>query len=79
MVAKSVPMTCECKLDNFYVRYYSVQYKQIKELLGKRRKDWISMAGTPGIDKSVFYLYEFNRYRQNFRTDGYLSNMLMFL
>lgn len=62
---RNVPQTYQYLRENIFVRecyltYYTRLLKQIKE------KPYITVTGTPGIGKSVFYLYFFQRYREEF-------------
>jgi hypothetical protein len=63
-VPKNVPQSFEFPGDKFYVRdCYEAYYQQIMGLLGRYK--YISVTGTPGIGKSMFYLYFFTRYRSD--------------
>jgi hypothetical protein len=50
--------------DTIYVRecYHTYYVKIMDELLGKSNYYFISVTGTPGIGKSMFYLYFLKRY-----------------
>jgi hypothetical protein len=62
-VEHQLPMTINYKKDKFYVREcYPKYYDFITSALN--RKDYISLTGTPGIGKSIFYIYFFQRYRR---------------
>ena len=51
--------------DKFYIRACYNKYYDIimDELFGKLNYRYISVTGTPGIGKSIFYFYFLNRYR----------------
>jgi hypothetical protein len=51
--------------DKFYIRSCYDQYypKIMKELFGKMDYFFVSVTGTPGIGKSIFYLYFLHRYQ----------------
>ncbi|KAJ3270982.1 hypothetical protein HDV01_007132, partial [Terramyces sp. JEL0728] len=60
---KNLPMSYEFEGESFYVRdCYDKYYQDIIKIL--QRKKYISLTGTPGIGKSVFYIYFFQRYRK---------------
>jgi hypothetical protein len=66
-VPEGVRMAFEYSGSEFFVREcYPVYYGQIQELLFSRGMKYISVTGTPGIGKSVFYLYVFNRVRTDY-------------
>ena len=61
---KELPQCFPCHLEQFYIRdcypdYYDYVVESIQE--GKR---YIVVTGTPGIGKSVFYLYFFLKYKE---------------
>jgi hypothetical protein len=63
-VQYQLPMSYEFLETKFYVRNcYDEYYQLIKNLLLNPRMKYISLTGTPGIGKSIFYLYFFQRYR----------------
>jgi hypothetical protein len=69
---EGVPQSCPFVGSSIYVREcYDKYYKMILELL--ERKQYISVTGTPGIGKSAFYLYFFQRYRQEHQDDAVLT------
>ena len=64
-VQYQLPMSYEFLESNFYVRgCYSEYYNHIMKLLLNPRMKYVSLTGTPGIGKSIFYLYFFQRYRR---------------
>ena len=70
-----LPMCHKHQGDRFYVRNcYSEYYKTIASLFnGTARdsiqKDYLTVTGTPGIGKSIFYIYFFQRWmRENPRS-----------
>lgn len=66
-VPEGLPMAFKYESLVYYVRdCYATYYAQIKELLGNPGKDYISVTGTPGIGKSIFYLYVFSKYREEY-------------
>jgi hypothetical protein len=64
-VPRGAPLEDSYDNDKFYVRAcYNTYYHEIMDnLFGKRDYFYISVTGTPGIGKSMFYLYFLNRYR----------------
>ena len=64
-VQYQLPMSYEFLESKFYVRNcYEEYYNHIMKLLLNPRMKYISLTGTPGIGKSIFYLYFFQRYRR---------------
>ncbi|CAK5181390.1 unnamed protein product [Aphanomyces euteiches] len=64
-VTINLPTSFKYSAEKFYVREcYKSYYDQVIELL--RKKDYISVTGTPGIGKSIFYDYFFSRYRSEY-------------
>ena len=64
-VQYQLPMPYEFLESTFYVRdCYPKYYDLVKDLLANPRTDYISLTGTPGIGKSIFYVYFFQRYRK---------------
>ena len=62
-VNKSLPFAIGIKTSNFFVRdCYKEYFKLINEIMPVKF-DYITICGTPGIGKSVFYNYFFRRYR----------------
>jgi hypothetical protein len=60
-----LPMTNLLRRKKFFVRAcYEKYYTEIMDLLGDEDRSYITVTGTPGIGKSVFYLYFFKRYRR---------------
>ncbi len=60
-----LPMSQALEGELYYVREsYPVYYEYIVTLLYSAKKNIITLSGTPGIGKSVFYLYFFQRYRK---------------
>lgn len=65
-VPKRVPMAFTYRQTQYYIREsYVAYYKQIQELI-EGEMPWISVTGTPGIGKSVFYFYVFERMRKEY-------------
>ena len=63
-VQYQLPMSYEFLESKFYVRNcYEEYYNHIMNLLMNPRMKYISLTGTPGIGKSIFYLYFFQRFR----------------
>jgi hypothetical protein len=65
-VPEGAPQSVKYRSDKFYVRScYHEYYQQIKDLLLCESSDkrYLSVTGTSGIGKSIFYLYFLNRYR----------------
>lgn len=59
----NLPMTTEYAGQTFYVRdCYPEFYNAVLENF-KRKIRYVSVTGTPGIGKSIFYLYFFHRFR----------------
>jgi hypothetical protein len=50
-----------------YPEYYNLLQAELEEYR------WISVTGTPGIGKSLFYLYTFKRYREENRDKRVLT------
>lgn len=72
IIAKSsdLPMADEHAKNEFFVRdCFPVYYSYLVDNLDSGRR-YVSVTGTPGIGKSVFYIYFFNRFRAEnpFRT-----------
>ena len=66
-VPEGIPMAFEYENPLYFVREcYPLYYDQIRELLDFRRMKYISVTGTPGTGKSIFYLYVFNRFRKEY-------------
>jgi hypothetical protein len=66
-VQYQLPMSYAYKKLTFYVRdCYPQYYNYIVGILGKDEYDYISLTGTPGIGKSIFYVYFFQRYRKEY-------------
>ena len=64
-VEYQLPMSYEFLESKFYVRNcYEEYYQHIMNLLRNPRMKYISLTGTPGIGKSIFYVYFFQRYRR---------------
>jgi predicted ATP-dependent serine protease len=72
---RDAPQTFLYKADTIYVRecYHTYYDKIIDELLGKLDYYFISVTGTPGIGKSIFYLYFIKRYLSENHIQIYLS------
>jgi hypothetical protein len=65
MVQQKLPMSLEFLESTFYVRScYEEYYQLVMELLLKPRMNYITLTGTPGIGKSIFYIYFFQRYQR---------------
>lgn len=63
-VREGLPMSFPFTSDKIYVREcYHVYYDLILQCLADDKIWFISITGTPGIGKSVFYLYFFEKYR----------------
>ena len=66
LVAVGAPQSYSYSSSKFYVRScYEKYYELITELLDRpypEKINYISVTGTPGIGKSVFYFYFINRY-----------------
>lgn len=63
-VAYDLPMAYNYLLESFYIRAcYLLYYDLISNILDSGKR-YISVTGTPGIGKSVFYLYFFHRFRR---------------
>ena len=62
-----LPMSYDYLESKFYVRKcYSEYYDYIESLLSNQKVKYVSLTGTLGIGKSIFYLYFFQRYwREN--------------
>lgn len=61
--SEKLPMTDPLGQDNFFVRScYPVYYDIIMECFRSGKYDFISVTGSPGIGKSVFYIYFFKRF-----------------
>ncbi|CAK4650434.1 unnamed protein product, partial [Aphanomyces euteiches] len=61
-VTVDLPTAFKYRAEEYYVRKaYSSYYVRVIELL--QTYDYISVTGTPGIGKSIFYDYFFSRYR----------------
>ena len=65
-----LPMIFPYTKDEFYIRKsYPKYYKHILsyfEREGQQKVHYITISGTPGIGKSVFYMYVFKRMRKEF-------------
>jgi hypothetical protein len=63
-VPLSIPQAFDYKGRNFYIRSCYDKYYNIimDKLFGKSDYSYISVTGTPGIGKSMFYMYFLNRY-----------------
>jgi hypothetical protein len=74
-VPNDVPQSFKYKQNAFYIRScYHVYYEQIiQNLYGIDDFDFISVTGTPGIGKSLFYLYFLNRYRADHPAENVLT------
>ena len=60
-----LPMAFRFSRDKFYVRAcYPLYFEIIMATLAADDFDLLSVTGTPGIGKSVFYIYFFQRYRE---------------
>ena len=60
-----LPMTLPVPRENFFIRAcYPVYYNLLMQCLTHGKYDFVSVTGTPGIGKSVFYVYVFDRYRR---------------
>jgi hypothetical protein len=67
LVQDQLPMSYEFLESKFYVRNcYEEYYQLVMKLLLNPRMDYISLTGTPGIGKSIFYLYFFQRFRNEY-------------
>jgi hypothetical protein len=65
IVAHDPPLSSECAESKFYIRAcYEVYYDLIIACLSSSERDLLTVVGTPGIGKSLFYVYVFNRIRQ---------------
>jgi hypothetical protein len=64
-VPPGIPQAFSYKGNKLYIRSCYGQYYDIimDELFFKSDYSYISVTGTPGIGKSMFYMYFFNRYR----------------
>ncbi|KAH9122898.1 hypothetical protein LEN26_010059 [Aphanomyces euteiches] len=61
-VTVDLPTAFKYRAEEYYVRKaYSSYYVRVLELLQTYK--YISVTGTPGIGKSIFYDYFFSRYR----------------
>lgn len=61
-----IPMTHEYHGDRFYIREcYDEYYECILNILDSGRRV-VTLTGTPGIGKSMFYYYFFERFRNEF-------------
>lgn len=61
----TLPMSYPYKKDCFYVREcYIRYYDYIMETFKSTDIEFITLTGTPGIGKSIFYLYFFHRFRR---------------
>ena len=60
---QELPQCYRCKLEKFYIRdCYPDYYDYVVESM-EEGKCYIVVTGTPGIGKSVFYLYFFEKYK----------------
>ena len=58
---QELPQCYRCKLEKFYIRdCYPDYYDYVVESM-EEGKCYIVVTGTPGTDKSVFYLYFFEK------------------
>ncbi|KAJ3268283.1 hypothetical protein HDV01_003214 [Terramyces sp. JEL0728] len=65
VVEYQLPMSYKFLESAFYVRdCYPEYYEYITTTLANPRVDYISLTGTPGIGKSILYLYFFQRFRK---------------
>lgn len=65
-ISYNLPTASEFASDKFYIRgCYSAYYDYIIQNLRMGRR-YISVTGTPGIGKSLFYIYFFKRYQEEF-------------
>lgn len=53
----------ECPLGGFFVREDYIRYYEYMEAAWRGKKSYITITGSPGIGKSIFFLYYFNRFR----------------
>lgn len=61
---KDLPMSFPYRRDSYYVREcYPEYYEMIRKTFAESGIDIISLTGTPGIGKSIFYIYFLQRYR----------------
>jgi hypothetical protein len=66
-VQYKLPISVGFSESHFYVRScYEEYYQLVMELLLKPRMDYITLTGTPGIGKSIFYIYFFQRYQKEY-------------
>lgn len=64
-VEYDLPMSFKLPLKKFYKRScYEKYYDYICTLMNETKNKWISITGTPGIGKSIFYIYFFQRYKR---------------
>ena len=64
MVHEDPPLTYEFEESKFYIRAcYEVYYDLLVTCLNSGRYDYLTVMGTPGTGKSLFYIYVFNRIR----------------
>ena len=61
----NLPLSLPVDQEKFFIREcYPVYYDLLMECLRSDVLDFISVTGTPGIGKSVFYIYVFDRFRR---------------
>ena len=59
-----LPMTFDFSGSKFYVRNcYEEYYRHVMQSLSDPTNDYVSLTGSPGIGKSIFYLYFFQRFK----------------
>ena len=67
-VEQTLPMTSPYGEKTFYIRKcYDTYYRNINDTLSNRKIkiNYITLTGTPGIGKSIYYIYFFQKYREN--------------
>ncbi|OQR89179.1 hypothetical protein THRCLA_22729 [Thraustotheca clavata] len=66
-INRALPTAFDVALDSYYVREcYRVYYSLVIDLLHNSVYKYITLTGTPGIGKSIFYQYFFSRYRKEY-------------
>jgi len=64
IVPHDPPLSSDFRESKFYIRAcYEVYYDLIVACLSSSERDLLTVFGTPGTGKSLFYVYVFNRYR----------------
>ena len=65
LTADDPPLSCPYIGQKFYVREcYGVYYELLMACLNSEHYDLLTVMGTPGTGKSLFYIYVFNRFRR---------------